>query len=374
VEAPIASEAAPPVTSHLANDALVYPDNHGRDFDPLVMPWVDDVFEGYMDQSFFANFAADLPSIPQFAPLISVANSQSPSFDHHASPTDAQRRGDLASSDGMSPLPTESSSISEHVLAQHYTRNLTGRYSSKDPGWNYYTHFYTHFSAKYPFVASSLYAWTSVHLYCTGTPNSRDSTLAHYQKSIAEMESTYGFKLLHDTIHLPMNWVTPETVQDDYDAIAVSLYFLASTDLMLSRFSHLRRILEFEAHLVKIRNSEESGALFAKIATWFCFLDARVSAFGANASRVINAIGGENGLITAMNKSQNLLQREYNLLYPPEEQKRDRAHLPLLMVKNRLVVVFGQISTIWGRANDATRLDIRKSLDEFAEVSMSRLQ
>jgi len=41
---------------------------------------------------------------------------------------------------------------SDHLLAQHYTRNLTALYSSKDRGWNYYT---------YSIIASA----TPIHLF-----------------------------------------------------------------------------------------------------------------------------------------------------------------------------------------------------------------
>ncbi|KAH8682581.1 hypothetical protein BX600DRAFT_374941 [Xylariales sp. PMI_506] len=259
----------------------------------------------------------------------------SPQPGHSLSPTDL-RAGLLASEGSIPASPSAASTISDHVLAQHYTRSLTGRYSSKDPGWNYYMHFYTRFSTTHTFVLSSLYAWTSVHLYCTGNLSSRANALTHYQKAISEIRNAYGLELLAEDIQYQAQMVVSGVGKEDLDAIAVAMYFLASTDLMLSRAINLRWILQFEAGLIRARMPTSFETLFSQIATWFCFLDSRASAFGATESQVIVAIGGEAGLLEAMDRSRYLLQREYNLLYPPKEQQRDRAHTPLLKLTNRL--------------------------------------
>jgi hypothetical protein len=62
----------------------------------------------------------------------------------------------------------------------------------------------------------------------------------------------------------------------------------------------------------------------------FCILDGKASAFQRSDGTVLQAIGGESGLVTALHESYLTLQQAYSLTYPDEQRKGDAEQLPLL--------------------------------------------
>ncbi|KAH7025665.1 uncharacterized protein B0I36DRAFT_293256 [Microdochium trichocladiopsis] len=236
-------------------------------------------------------------------------------------------------------------SISDHVLAQHYKQKLTGRYSSKDPAWNYYVHFYNRFSSSHPFVLSALYAWTSAHLFCTGILKATTDALSHYHNCLAELQRWFGLTIDRPLDPLDSGLQEIQTTDDDtLDAITVGLYFLASTDLMLGDFGRLRRVLDLEAEILLAqglgpqRPQLKLGRLSTVAAMWFCYLDARTASFGMRATSILQAMGGESGMVQATGATKDLLRSEYSPIYPSQQQQRDEVHLPLLKTMNRLTM------------------------------------
>lgn len=346
------------------DDLLLFPEHVIMDFDLSQMPWLDDEVEGYLDTN-FTSFQQDKLPFDQdgdarhtFAQEASRIPVQSPHPDN-------DRIRDSAVDAPSTVSVTSAGSVSDHVLAQHYTQTLASRYSSKDRGWNYYTYFYTRFSTSNSHVLSAFFAWSSAHLYCNGALNSPANAQAHHERSVASMESLYQMNISEAHIESHSALVN----QEDLDAVAISLYFLASTDLLLSECRQLRDMLSFMAKLLQAHPSRARGTFFAKMLTWMCFLDARASAFGVMECKVIGGIGGETGLLDTVNSTQNLLHKEYNLLYPEKEHQRDSAHTPLLQLTNRLVALFGLVSNVFrGVPNAPNQHNVQHSLFQAQEV------
>lgn len=340
--------------------------------DGNMMPWIDGMFDSYLDQSWGQD--PQTPVIGHFAlstqegGLTRPTNQTAQLDSSSLSPA----TGDHASTTGESHQlsPSSPSVVSDHVLALHYTQNLTSRYSSKKQGWNFHTYFFNRFSSSHPFVMSALYAWTSAHLLCAGAIASEENSQLHYAKCVCGLKRVFNMEVRPSAgLDHDLHWMTAVTRDDDFDAIAVALFFLASTDLILSRPGDLRNLLDLEATIIKRRNYRGPDSVFIKIATWFCFLDARASAFGTGEDRIIQALGDEKGLLHILRSSQDFLRKEYDILYPHEEQQRDQAHLPLYVVTCRLVALIGRISRSCRETpNSFDGLEIQDTLKDLKKV------
>lgn len=350
------------------------------------IPWVDDIFEGYLPESSGASqLWQDIADSSLFPDLIleEPTNLESTNAgldtlnavsNPSTSPVETQGPELLqkSSQHGVSEGPLEE--IPDHFLAQHYTRNLTSRYSSKDRGWNYYAHFYHRFTNSHPFVLSALYAWTSAHLYFASNLKSLHNAFKHYERCLEEISA--GHSLNIDVLSAKAKAGTAQTnllhtlSDDDVDAIGVSMYFLASTDLLASRRTPLQNLVQAMAalHLAGLPARRRKG-LFSTVSSWFCFLDARLSIFGMGHCSLMNIIGGEEGMVAGINSTSDFLRQEYKILYPAEEIKRDEAHLPLLEILVRLVANFGLISNfLAGERDPALRDTVGISLDKIKKV------
>ncbi|KAF5602523.1 hypothetical protein FPCIR_1864 [Fusarium pseudocircinatum] len=331
--------------------------------DATAMPWMDGIFDSFPDQQWdlspdaaaFSN-AADQTWIPY-----TELSDQTPA-DFNA--------GSLSSSSPQT--------VSDRVLAQHYTQNLAAKYSSKGQTWNNHTYFFHRFNSSHSFVISSLYAWTAAHLHCNGTLGSEASALEHYEKSLVALGDQLGVHLEIGGMEgeLSQTWPQLITRDDDLDAVSVTLYFLAWTDLLLSRRASLKRMLSLEACLLESRgHGDQSQSVYGRMAVWFCFLDARAALFSQGDDRIIQCLGNDLGLIFAVDKSYNFLQQEYTLLYPNEERRWDEAHRPLYVATCRLVALLGMISrddrTAAGNNQEATTRaslgDINQGLASITE-------
>ncbi|KAF9772713.1 hypothetical protein IL306_009568 [Fusarium sp. DS 682] len=314
--------------------------------DNEAMPWMDGIFDSYPDQQW------DLT--PDSAVLLNATVQSWVPY--------AESSGQISTEFNVESLCSGSpQTVSDRVLAQHYTQNLASKYSSKGQTWNSHTYFFNRFNRSHPFVISSLYAWTAAHLYCNGTLRSESSALDHYDKSLSGLEDQLG-------IHLDVGggaeatsqiWPQLITQDDDLDAVSVTLYFLAWTDLLLSRRASLKRMLNFEASLLQSRgHGDRSQSVYARMAVWFCFLDARIALFSDGDDRIIQYLGNDSGLMLVVDKSYDFLQREYTLLYPNEERRWDEAHRPLYVATCRLVALLGMIS----RGDTNMRDDSRETI------------
>jgi hypothetical protein len=325
--------------------------------DATAMPWMDGIFDSYPDQQW------DLS--PDSSVLYSGA-AQS-----WLVPTDSP--GQIPTDLSAGSLPSSSpQTVSDRVLAQHYTQNLASKYSSKGQTWNNHTYFFNRFNSSHSFVISSLYAWTAAHLYCNGTLSSETSAIEHYNKSLVALGDQLGIHLKFEGLNEELGHTWPQLVtqDDDLDAVSVTLYFLAWTDLLLSRRASLKRMLGLEAFLLESRgHGDQSQSVYGRMAVWFCFLDARASLFSQGDDRIIQCLGNDLGLMFAVDKSYNFLQEEYTLLYPNEERRWDEAHRPLYVATCRLVALLGMISRGDRAARGESQEDsTRASLDNIREV------
>ncbi|CAK7221419.1 hypothetical protein SEUCBS140593_004560 [Sporothrix eucalyptigena] len=84
----------------------------------------------------------------------------------------------------------------------------------------------------------------------------------------------------------------------------------------------------------------------SRVASWFCILDGKASAFQLSSGTVLQAIGGESGLVTALHESYLTLQQAYSLTYPDEQRKGDEEQLPLLERMLRLPVLLHEITQL----------------------------
>ncbi|KAG5814141.1 hypothetical protein H9Q71_003403 [Fusarium xylarioides] len=285
--------------------------------DATAMPWMDGIFDSYPDQQW--DLSPDVAVFSNTTHQTWIPYTESP----------GQTPADFNAASLSSSSPQ---TVSDRVLAQHYTQNLASKYSSKGQTWNNHTYFFNRFNSSHSFVISSLYAWTAAHLYCNGTLGSEASALEHYEKSLTALEDQLAIHLGLGGLdeELSRTWPQLITRDDDLDAVSVTLYFLAWTDLLLSRKASLKRLLSLEACLLESRgHGDQSQSVYGRMAVWFCFLDARASLFSQGDDRIIQCLGNDLGLMFAVDKSYNFLQQEYTLLYPNEERRWDEAHRPL---------------------------------------------
>ncbi|EWG48722.1 hypothetical protein FVEG_08406 [Fusarium verticillioides 7600] len=324
--------------------------------DATAMPWIDGIFDSYPDQQW--DLSPDSSVLYSGAAQSWLIPTDSPG----QIPTDLSA-GSLSSSSPQT--------VSDRVLAQHYTQNLASKYSSKGQTWNNHTYFFNRFNSSHSFVISSLYAWTAAHLYCNGTLGSEASAIEHYNKSLVALGDQLGIHLKFEGLDEELSHTWPQliTQDDDLDAVSVTLYFLAWTDLLLSRRASLRRMLGLEACLLESRgHGDQSQSVYGRMAVWFCFLDARASLFSQGDDRIIQCLGNDLGLMFAVDKSYNFLQEEYTLLYPNEERRWDEAHRPLYVATCRLVALLGMISRGHRAAEGEIQEDsTRASLDNIRE-------
>lgn len=344
--------------------------------DTTTMPWMDGIFDSYLgpqwdltpDSTVLWSTTTDPITINDFP-------DQTPSMDANSS-TQVFAEFNMPASDQQGLPSSSPSAVSDHVLAQHYTQNLTTKYTSKEQGWNHHTYFFNRFNSSHPFVISSLYAWTAAHLFCNGTVDSDANAMEHYEKSLAGLGDQLGVDLLsaNATDDASQNWFALLAQGDDMDAVSVTLYFLAWTDLILSRRVALRRMLNLEALLLERRGHDQSHSVYVRMAVWFCFLDARAILFCRGNDRIIQSMGDDSGLVRAVEKSHDFLQKEYKLLYPKKERRWDEAHLPLYVATCRLIALLGKISRSGSTSDDGCEADVRASLDNIKQVSEKRCE
>jgi hypothetical protein len=143
---------------------------------------------------------------------------------------------------------------------------------------------------------------------------------------------------------------------------------------LTARSSWLFRTLEFISAVLGIPSIKANmGGVRSRVATWFCFFDAKSSLFQARQPAgglsVIDAIGSEQGLVDALHASRNILNDEYSAIYPKEGLKHDQDQLPLLEIMLRLMALLHRMSR-YDASVDWDEMDsVRSSLDDYKMVS-----
>jgi hypothetical protein len=392
---------------------LLLPDS----FVPHFSSWPDDFYQTFnIDDASFPDF--DMPEIMLSVDGSSTADRDSASLPEPVLSTDipsislqtitgttqSQQRHD------KSERPAKKAkleSLPVHLLAQHFSRQLTGRYSFKSADWTFYTYFFHRFTTSHPWVLSSILAWTSAHLFYSGKAESLNTSLSHYDECISHMSKKYG-RTIHE---IDAAWPTEydeekdaalaTAATDDVDAIFVGHFFLALFDLITARPHQIRKILRFIAHVLHIPGvGNNMGGVRSRVATWvtsplintfalsislskfhihspyltppnsfqFCILDGKASAFQPSDGAVLQAIGSEAGLVTALHASYSTLQQVYSVTYPDEERRGDETHLPLLERMLRIIFLLHSITLAKQNPRNKDIKAIREKLDAHRDA------
>jgi hypothetical protein len=161
----------------------------------------------------------------------------------------------------MDGLPT-------HLLAQHYSRALTGRYTFKRPDWTFYTYFFHRFAGSHPWVLSAILAWTSANLYYAGQTKSLDDALRHYDDSLSLITEKYGTVQCEDKDGIETGLLSSSS-SDDMDSLFVAYFFLALMDLVAVRSNRLRETLELVAALLSAPGFQSGiTGVQARVISW----------------------------------------------------------------------------------------------------------
>lgn len=158
-----------------------------------------------------------------------------------------------------------------HLLAQHYSRALTGRFSFKRPDWTFYTYFFHRFAGSHSVVLSAISAWTSANLFFIGQASTLDDSVAHYQDGLSSMTEKYNISIQDWEMnnHITGQFDPYAYNEDDLDALFVACFFLALVDLALARSGPLRKIMRFMASVLRDRGFKSNmTGVQARIVSW----------------------------------------------------------------------------------------------------------
>jgi hypothetical protein len=99
-------------------------------------------------------------------------------------------------------------------------------------------------------------------------------------------------------------------------------------------------------------------------------LESKASAFQPGDGAILSALGGQEGLVSALRASHDTLQKVYSVTYPDEERRADELQLPLLQRMLNLTVLLSDITQEKSRPSSggAGISIIRAKLDAHAEV------
>ncbi|KAL5352335.1 hypothetical protein ACLOAV_002282 [Pseudogymnoascus australis] len=330
----------------------------------------------YSDMDFTSTFDPSLVewsvTREQGAPsMSSMAAPQPPPTESLA--MESPRAGDRT----PSQKPTDKETLTVHLLSQHFSRQLTGRFSFKSADWTFYNFFFHRFTTSHPWVLSAILSWTSASLFYSG--RWKDLVIAnfHYEQCLSQIIKIYGrsFDDVESRWPLSYNPVTDRHFSaastEDIDALFVSCFFLALFDQMAARPSHIKKIFRFISHVLQVPNIQHNmGGVRSRVSTWFCTLESKASAFQPGDGAILCALGGREGLISALRASYDTLQKVYSVTYPDEERRADRLQLPLLQRILELTVLLSDITQEKSLlAGDGAGISkIRASLDAHAQA------
>ncbi|KAF3384325.1 hypothetical protein F1880_001851 [Penicillium rolfsii] len=307
-------------------------------------PWDDDfISAGQLgdDDSGFRNHDLSILDLPAFPEIENVTDSG----------RNASGQGHLNDQSLSWPCASpakrpRAEGLPVHLLTQHYSRTLAGRFSFKQTDWTFYTYFFHRFAASHPWVNSAILAWTSVNLFYTGNSASLDESLQLYDESLTMLRRNFGIHV-HDLGAGTVPDILAPADDDDMDSIFVACFFLALFNLIAARPNHLRDLLRLIAQF--LRNLDVRSGMTgvqSRVASWFCIMDGKASAFQRGEGLVLKAMGDQDSLISAVRSSFATLQQAYSVTYPKEERAKDEAQLPLLEMMLLLSSLLHQISEV----------------------------
>ncbi|KAJ5989658.1 hypothetical protein N7481_004868 [Penicillium waksmanii] len=346
-----------------------------------------------LDESLFADFLSswddELPELPGLDDQIwnfpfelpqSDAQLSSPSPDRSSdhtektAPPSAPEQGSFTDSGSARPNKRpRTEGIPTHLLAQHYSRALAGRFSFKRPDWTFYTYFYHRFARSHPIALSAILAWTSANLFFVGQATSLHDAISHYDDSISLISKKYGISLpdcksWRDMVGHSRNLSSQS--DDDRDALFVACFFLALLDLALARSGPLLITIRFIASLLQSPEfKERMTGVQARVLSWFCILDGKASAFQPGEGAILQAIGSEEEIVELVRVSSTTLQDAYSITYPEEERKSDERQHPLLELMLRLSFLLHIITSVKGKPRVGYMAkDIRSKLNSYCQA------
>lgn len=157
-----------------------------------------------------------------------------------------------------------------YVLTQHFTRQLTSRFSSKAADWTFYTYFFHRFTPSHPWVMSSLLAWTSASLHFSSVTGSLQTAKHHHEKCLQGLYAAHGVQV--DALTGSIGEILENATVEDIDAIFVGLYFLALYDLMLGLYTAIPAKLRLIASILRLnRIKSDMVGVRARVTTWVCY-------------------------------------------------------------------------------------------------------
>ncbi|KFY38368.1 hypothetical protein V495_06612 [Pseudogymnoascus sp. VKM F-4514 (FW-929)] len=267
--------------------------------------------------------------------------------------------------------------LTVHLLSQHFSRQLTGRFSFKSADWTFYNFFFHRFTTSHPWVLSAILSWTSASLFYSGRWKDLNIATFHYEQCLSQLTKISGRSFDDVEFTWPSAY---DPVKDrhfsaasieDIDALFVSCFFLALFDQMAARPSHIRKIFRFISHVLQVPNVRDNmGGVRSRVSTWFCTLESKASAFQPGDGAILSALGGQEGLVSALRASHDTLQKVYSVTYPDEERRADELQLPLLQRMLNLTVLLSDITQEKSRpSSDGAGISIiRAKLDAHAEA------
>lgn len=99
-------------------------------------------------------------------------------------------------------------------------------------------------------------------------------------------------------------------------------------------------------------------------------MESKASAFQPGDGAILSALGGLEGLVSALRASFDTLQKVYSVTYPDEEIKADEMQLPFLQRMLELATLLGDITREKSQPSRGGEglYKIRASLDAHAQV------
>lgn len=228
----------------------------------------------YLDMDFTSTFnpsAVDWNATREQGPpsMSSMASPQSPLIESLA--MESPRAGDRT----PSQTPTDRETLTVHLLSQHFSRQLTGRFSFKSADWTFYNFFFHRFTTSHPWVLSAILSWTSASLFYAGRWKDLGIATFHYEQCLLQINKISGRSFDDVEFMWPSAY---DPVKDrhfsvasteDIDALFVSCFFLALFDQMAARSSNIRKIFRFIAHVLQVPNVRDNmGGVRSRVSTW----------------------------------------------------------------------------------------------------------
>lgn len=241
-----------------------------EDFHPLFS--LDELSYSDMDFTGTFNLAADDWNIAceQGIPSMLGTTSQNVSTEVHV--LESQRSDRI-----LSQRSIDGETLPVHLLSQHFSRQLTSRFSFKPADWTFYNFFFHRFTTSHPWVLSAILSWTSASLFYSGRWKDLAVATFHYDQCLSQIIKISGRSFDDVETEWPSEYDPIKdrhfsaASTDDIDALFVSCFFLALFDQMAARPSQIRKIFHFVSHILQVPNVQGNMAgVRSRVSTWVC--------------------------------------------------------------------------------------------------------